>query len=526
MIDLAPADSNAYIFNPQSARASFIPDAVGLYLLRVFVSDSLLVDQAYVVVRAVGQAVVPPTADAGRGFATPTGDLVTLNGSSSSDAGGLALTYSWQLESAPVGSRTVLQNPSRETPSFTPDVDGEYRVLLQVSNGSLTSKPALIVIAAQQRPVANIAANPFILGTGRMIALSGEDSSGPAGEDLSYQWSLAAKPSGSTAALLNPIDVATTFVADIVGTYKVSLIASSRHLSSKVVQKSITVMDREQRVVAGKTITFQGSLAKSLGLSWDIVSRPLGSNAYIVSEPDLRASFKTDVPGSYIIRWNFVGREARLEDYSLVHAYLPQGSIVFGPKSYGSSRAICLRSDFLRGCSDSAWSFAISDLSKDYALIVEYSDVDAGFVYFNNQELAGRYDFSHERSSFAVEIVDLASNELRATFLGSPTVRFKVQEMALSGTEHSPPALVVPAIAVGKGKSATGQVTVTDAGSSRHTYSVLRGATYGTAEIDASGEISYMADATYEGRDSLIIRVENHNGLAQIIVAIIEVSDG
>jgi hypothetical protein len=68
---------------------------------------------------------------------------VTLNGAASSDPSqsGQALSYLWTAQSAPSGSALsagIVGNTV--APSFTPDVDGAYTILLTVSDnfGSAT----------------------------------------------------------------------------------------------------------------------------------------------------------------------------------------------------------------------------------------------------------------------------------------------------------------------------------------------------------------------------------------------------
>ena len=149
-IDVAPSGSNARIFRPLLSTTNFIPDVAGLYLVRVFVSDSLLQDEAYVVIQASGQTVIPPTANAGPDTFVAIRDTVMLNGQDS-DSGDLPLTYSWQIERAPTGSKATIISPTSIGPSFTPDLDGEYFLSLQVNNGTLTSAPDIIKITAQQK---------------------------------------------------------------------------------------------------------------------------------------------------------------------------------------------------------------------------------------------------------------------------------------------------------------------------------------------------------------------------------------
>ncbi|MCS3696518.1 hypothetical protein GGP73_001198 [Salinibacter ruber] len=59
---------------------------------------------------------------------------MTADGSGSSDPDGDELTYNWSL-TTPSDSETQLSDPSAVQPTFTPDVEGDYTVSLEVSDG-------------------------------------------------------------------------------------------------------------------------------------------------------------------------------------------------------------------------------------------------------------------------------------------------------------------------------------------------------------------------------------------------------
>jgi hypothetical protein len=72
----------------------------------------------------VGEVNSPPVADAGLDQTTLVGDMVTLDGSGSSDMDGDSLTYSWFFTSRPAGSTATLSNPTAVNPTFTVDKPG------------------------------------------------------------------------------------------------------------------------------------------------------------------------------------------------------------------------------------------------------------------------------------------------------------------------------------------------------------------------------------------------------------------
>ena len=72
------------------------------------------------------------------------GAVVKLDGSSSWDPEGKALTFSWVIKKTPIGSQVVaLSAVSSDLSivSFVPDVTGQYEIELTVDNGQLSSNP-------------------------------------------------------------------------------------------------------------------------------------------------------------------------------------------------------------------------------------------------------------------------------------------------------------------------------------------------------------------------------------------------
>jgi hypothetical protein len=78
---------------------------------------------------------LPPTADAGADQTVNVGDVVQLDGSSSSDPDGDPLSYSWSFISRPTGSAAVLSDPDIVNPTFVADVAGDYVLELTVEDG-------------------------------------------------------------------------------------------------------------------------------------------------------------------------------------------------------------------------------------------------------------------------------------------------------------------------------------------------------------------------------------------------------
>jgi hypothetical protein len=73
-------------------------------------------------------------ASAGDNINVQVGKSVALDGSDSKDLAGNPFDYSWKFISKPASSSNVLENSATETPSFTPDIQGKYKIELTVSN--------------------------------------------------------------------------------------------------------------------------------------------------------------------------------------------------------------------------------------------------------------------------------------------------------------------------------------------------------------------------------------------------------
>lgn len=107
------------------------------------------------------------------------GQLVTLNGSGSSDSQGNEFDFSWEFISKPSSSNSQLENNDMATPTFTPDVQGKYKIKLTISNAT-ESRDTVNVYAYEvvtvegnyenMIPGTNVGVRDFVVACGELFA--------------------------------------------------------------------------------------------------------------------------------------------------------------------------------------------------------------------------------------------------------------------------------------------------------------------------------------------------------------------
>jgi Leucine-rich repeat (LRR) protein len=232
MIVAKPADSQAELSTPDQVSTSITIDKMGDYIIGLVVTDSLGLSSptSEIIISNVNSL---PIASAGEDQAvTQVGTWVYLDGSQSWDPDGDALTYSWAFAQKPVGSQAGLSNPNSPNPSFVPDIYGEYRLSLVVSDPWVDSEPDEVTVSFENIvPVANAGNNQSCV-VGALVTFDGSSSYDANGDPLTYSWQMVSRPAGSTAQLNNPGSVNPSFQPDEAGEYVVSLVVNDGLLNS------------------------------------------------------------------------------------------------------------------------------------------------------------------------------------------------------------------------------------------------------------------------------------------------------
>ncbi|XOF34682.1 MAG: PKD domain-containing protein [Candidatus Electrothrix sp. YB6] len=170
----------------------------------------------------------PPVADAGPDQTAVAGETVCFDGSGSSDPDNDSLTFHWTLTAQPADSSATLDAPTAEKPCITTDLPGTYQVSLVVNDGTDDS-PAdtaqAVVRIANQVPVADAGPDQTAVA-GETVCFDGSNSTDPDNDELTYTWDLTAWPAGSAAELDDPTAEISCIIADLPGTYQVSLIVN------------------------------------------------------------------------------------------------------------------------------------------------------------------------------------------------------------------------------------------------------------------------------------------------------------
>lgn len=170
-----------------------------------------------------------------------------------------------------------------------------------------------MVFKSNTPPIARAAFNGFVVVSERAV-LDGSMSSDDDGDPLTYHWTLADKPDGSSAALDDPMAIRPSFVADKVGGYVVNLVVNDGKVDSQIDSltiyplKTVPVANagNDQHVNVGGIATLDGSGSTDrdgdpLTYVWAMLSEPDGSSAALTDTTIVNPSFTVDKAGEYIV---------------------------------------------------------------------------------------------------------------------------------------------------------------------------------------------------------------------------------
>jgi len=186
--------------------------AEGLYTVTLTVSDGALSSSDGTTARIASREQRPPVADAGGPYTGFTGVALTLNGSRSSDPDGDPLTYHWLFGDNTEGVSATTHHSYAAA--------GEYEVILEVSDGTLTTSDvssATISDPTGGPPVVR-AGGPYRGVTGQIIEFDGRGTTDPDGDPLVFEWTFGDGRNGAGPTMGHSYRV--------VGEYPVALVVS------------------------------------------------------------------------------------------------------------------------------------------------------------------------------------------------------------------------------------------------------------------------------------------------------------
>ena len=261
-----------------------------------------------------------PVANPGTTQNVQTGALVTLDGTGSTDAEKNTLTYTWVMVSKPATSTATLTGSTTAKPTFTADVSGTYTVSLVVNDGKLNSALVTLnvfasVTSANTAPVANAGSSQSVV-VGTRVYLDGTSTRDAENDPVTFKWTLAARPTGSVAALNSTSSPTPNFTADVAGTYLVTLVASDGKTDSGSVTVTIVASASNlapvanagavQTVTPGSKVTLDGTSSTDpnndfITYKWTLTSKPDTSGATLSSDTSSKPFFTADLAGTYVV---------------------------------------------------------------------------------------------------------------------------------------------------------------------------------------------------------------------------------
>ena len=219
----------------------------------------------------------PPVAEAGPPQTVKESDLVTLNGSASTDIDDGIQSYQWVQTGGPT---VELTDAGEDTATFTaPDIEIEptlltFRLTVIDQGGKEdTDEVEITIMAKNDKPVADAGDDATVIET-HTVTLDGSASADPDGTIIEYQWSLL---SGLPVTILNSDREKATFVAPATDTDNTSLtfqliVYDDAGQASDRAEVTFTVENvgeipfahagPEQTVYEGAIVTLDASLSK------------------------------------------------------------------------------------------------------------------------------------------------------------------------------------------------------------------------------------------------------------------------
>ena len=211
-----------------------------------------------------------PLADAGNNQTIASAQLVTLDGTQSSDPDNDPLNYLWtQTSGISVAMNfNTIATPSFTSPEISPQTSEQLHFKLVVNDGEFDSIASNVIITISstnqnQAPTAHAGEDQSALGNDT-VTLDGSQSSDPEGDILSYHWQ---QTRGETLTLNDDQITNPSFNApEAGGTFTFELIVNDGQINSvnDEVSINITAVDTQLQANAGNDQTVKSNIEVTL----------------------------------------------------------------------------------------------------------------------------------------------------------------------------------------------------------------------------------------------------------------------
>ena len=182
-----------------------------------------------------------------------------------------------------------------------PEPEDGPRVRIDEAFGTCNHRPQAVI------------SGPRTVGKSETVTLDGSGSTDADGDELTFSWSLAEAPEGSTAALTEAPSMKANLQPDLDGVYLVQLVVHDGELTSKPATRELRVLNLAPVADAGpnisgtvgSTLTLDGSGSADpdgdpLTYRWALTARPAGSTATLTDADTARPRLALDLAGRYI----------------------------------------------------------------------------------------------------------------------------------------------------------------------------------------------------------------------------------
>ena len=528
VLDKIPEGSSAQIFLPDSKETSFVADKPGVYLVRLIVraENSQISEPSYKVVRVEGADINAPIANAGSDKIVLVGEDLSLTGTVNY-IGTETLSYEWEIVSFPEGSSAELQNANSLRPVFNSDTSGDYLLSLNVMAGELKGVPDFIKVIVSKKPVPLVVDTNLIALTNQKVQLDASPSFDPEGLNLTYNWTVVQKPSGSLVEFSDTSNSKTSFSGNKEGDYTLSLVLSNAYFSSS---KSVKIRllssanfkaeaGANQVITAGSSLSLSASssLGNDLSYFWSLVEKPSLSLTEVLESNFENAKASIDKVGAYIFRLR-IKKEGVLSDpdYVVFNAVLPKGKNLFNElfRNIPNPRFPTLKPPLsISECAEIKRTFIVSDPDdKEYFILFENKGVEEFFVMLNGKALTGKLENGTDTFVYSVSLLEENNLSIRVRGSKTDSLRVRIIEKSSSQSFPTPPSLSSQSLTVSLGGSASVSVS----SQSGLTYSILEGSAYGTAVVNSSGELTYTSNGVPVERDFIAVKAVDANGLVSV----------